>query len=325
GTTSSTALLTTSCSSLASKQNRRGSNRAVTKYDVMFKMVFSLDGSSLRQMLSIPRGLALSEEFSDLDGLRIDSLTMAGGKFYHLEFQAKNHPEMLSRMYQYALKIRSRQDLIEISDGAGVPLQQFVLYVGSPNMAMKNEFLRDGKLAYRFKLDNIRWFHERRLTLENSLFPEDWVLSLLVAKPEHHDDKDWLRIAKRMNDELDQGDPSTAEFRTILLIASILRDVNWNVQEEIAAMIEVDASGNRLLKQVFEQGMEAAYPLFLLGEIRDVIRRDSLEIEGALMDHIETTEVDEIKAFLDALNDAMDRQDFLNERGYSYKTKGPED
>ncbi|MGO4486712.1 hypothetical protein, partial [Rhizobium sp. 2TAF27] len=30
GTTSSTALLTTSCSSLASKQNRRGSNRAVT-------------------------------------------------------------------------------------------------------------------------------------------------------------------------------------------------------------------------------------------------------------------------------------------------------
>jgi hypothetical protein len=62
-------------------------------------------------------------------------------------------------------------------------------------------------------------------------------------------------------------------------------------------MIEADASSNRLLKQVFEQGMEATYPLFLLGEIRDVMRRDGLTIDDALMEHMEGAEIDEIKAF----------------------------
>ncbi|NKL77648.1 hypothetical protein [Rhizobium leguminosarum] len=288
------------------------------KYDVMLKMVFSLEGSSLRDMLSIPPGLSLSEEFPDLEGLRIDSLTLAEGRFYHLEFQAKNHPEMLHRMAQYALKIRSRPDLQMISNGSGVPLQQTVLYVGTATMAMINEFYRDGRLAFRFGLDDIRFFYDRRRSLEDSLFPEDWVLSLLVARREDHDDKDWIRVANRMNSELDPGDPRTAEFRTILLIASILRDVDWDIQEEIAAMIEIDASSNRLLKQVFEQGMDAAYPIFLLAEIRDVIRRDDLTIDSGLMEHIESADVDEIKAFSNELNDAPNRQAFLDARGYGY-------
>ncbi len=284
------------------------------KYDVMFKMVFSLEGSSLRRILSIPKGLGLSEQFPDMDGLEIDSLTLGESSLHHLEFQAKNHGSMLERMFKYKAKIADRPDIKSLRSSGSFPLEQTVLYVGKPEMNMRHEYKRHDEILFSFKLNDIREFHAERNMLESSEYPEDWALSLLVANDGGDDDEAWLFIAAKMNEELDQSDPSTAEFRTILLISSILREVDRKVQEEISDMIEIDVSRNRLLRQVFEQGMDNSYPLFLMRQIRETIQRNELDFEESRLEELEGGNLDELSSFANQLTDAADKQDFLDRR-----------
>ena len=286
------------------------------KYDVMFKMVFSL-GSSLRDMLLIPKGLALSEEFPDLDGLRIDSLTLFEDLLYHLEFQAKNHATMARRMFTYRAKIMDRPDIVLLQERYRIHLRQQVLYVGSGPMAMASELQRSGEVVYSFGLNDIREFEEEKHRLATSRDPEDWVLSLLVANDEKNDDQRWLNVAERMRCELDAADPETAEYRTVLLIASVLRELGWSVQEKISEMIQIDVSGNRLLRQVFEQGMQEGYQLLEVDRIRRYISRNKLTVDPSILEELGRLTPEEMFEFAEEFDDAIDKQAFFENRAPS--------
>ncbi len=284
------------------------------KFDVMFKMVFSLEGSSLRRLLSIPKGIALSEKFPDLDDLEIDSLTLSGNQLYHLEFQAQNHPLMLRRMYEYRAKIIDRDDIKDFIASDSPQLEQQVLYVGSDPMNMRNEWQQDGEVVFSYTLRNIRRFVNERKRLASSKFPEDWVLSLLVAGKNEHDDEEWRSVATKMRCELDPTSARTAEFRTILLIASVLREIAFEVQEEIAEMIELDVSKNRLLLQVFEQGMQAAYPVYELDRIEKYILRNKVEVDLRYLDEIRGWPAEDIASFAEEFDDADNKQEFFDRK-----------
>gem|GEM_PF-6252693 len=274
------------------------------KYDIMMKIFFVFEHSSLSNLMGLPQGYALSNEFPSFEQSRVDALIRAENTIYHVEFQTANHPQMHIRMLDY------RNSIIKWYVSAGnnsyLDVKQEVLYIGNELLTMKNGILQSG-LSFQFGLRDVRSFKYQSARLNSSQLPLDWILSLLVQ--ENTENADWLYIASRVEQYLRESESyDYLSLPACLLVAATLRRVDDDTRQRIMNMFSLDIKNDKLLRKIYDRGASFGARELLLRLIESWLVSNSIELPEDDLQYVARLPEEELEALVNQMTTGEDKE-----------------
>jgi hypothetical protein len=228
------------------------------------KIMFVVKHSMLRKILKVPPGQDMPQEFPDFEQTKIDAMVFANTKIYHVEFQAWNDPNIPKRMLDYRNSIAKWYKRVQKKTVSDVI--QTVLYIGTPDLSMKRELKGTG-LDFSFALHDIREFGpDWGSKLKTSQRPLNWILALMCLREPPSGDL-WKLMAQGIKTY--QGPQTNLPLPAILLVAATLRNVDYELRQEIVNMFSMNVQNDPLFNEVYQQGSERAAKWELLTLVED--------------------------------------------------------
>ena len=232
---------------------------------IILPLADKLLGISPVNMVEIPDELQRTIERKP-DFLK--KVTDKNGAVYilQIEFQSSNETEMVLRMLEYKSMLMHKY---------GLPVKQFVIYLGNPKLSMKNDLQQfmpaENEIRFSYNLLNIKDFESEKL-LESDI-PEEIILAILGNYPK----KDAVKIIQQIIKRLQQVAKNKIELQRCIRQLSILSKLR-NLQDETIKNIEAmpihfDIETDVLYKRGKEEGIE-------IGEKRAAEKAQKEKIES---------------------------------------------
>ncbi|QJD78887.1 RpnC/YadD family protein [Spirosoma rhododendri] len=222
--------------------NRKTDKREGNQYDKIVKenidsiipaLMSSVLGFRVEEAVVIREKLQQTKE-KEADALRI--VTAPGGAQFilHLEFQVDDYLKMVFRMADYWVLLKSKY---------GLPVRQFVIYIGNQLPKMKTVLTEDGNY-FQFQLINITQFdYLRFLTSDN---PEEVILSVLADFDREKSDQALGQIIHRLEETTPDQRTFQKHMRQ-LRVLSKLRNLDLKFDDMIQNMDKyIDAENDYL-------------------------------------------------------------------------------
>jgi len=158
----------------------------------------------------------LDFEFPKIEKRDADILIKANDKIIHIEFQSKNDKNMHIRMARYFLEIFSRYNM---------DIYQYVLFIGSEKVTMKNK-IKTKNCKFEYEIIDLKTIPcDRFLKINN---PQSLVLAILCD----FEDKNPKDVIKEILHKLYKLSKNENEFRKYLLMLEEL-STSRNLTKEI--------------------------------------------------------------------------------------------
>lgn len=213
------------------------------EYDTVLKALLQSPESTVLERITGVRIVSwLPVEFPEVQQTRVDLLgaTADPNHLVAVELQSTNDPNMPLRMAEYALRAYRLY---------GAFPDQFVLYVGEPEMRMPMELIGPN-FKFHYRIADIRMLDEDFLL--NSPFDSDNVLAILAR---HRNRRETIRqiLAKIATLEGAKRDDA---FKKLMILAG-LRHLGDAIRTEVEYMpILDDIMDHDLLGPAIRQGMQ---------------------------------------------------------------------
>lgn len=268
-------------------------DRNFPKYDIVFKSLFVVHHSMLREMLNIPCGRELPLGLGGFGQTEVDALVLSDESIFHVEFQSWNDARMQYRMLDYFNSILQNSEYCDSKEG--VSIRQSVLYVGYPAMNMTSHILQPG-MDYRYDLSDVREYgREWSERLSASPRPLDWILSF-VCRPSPPDEQQWIGLAARI---LAYSQHRTRRHRlplpAVLLIAATLRRISRTTRLDIINMFRMKLD-DPLFKDIYDQAVERTRKEERLPEIEEALIYHNIHLEDDEKEELVALTAEKIKS-----------------------------
>jgi hypothetical protein len=252
----------------------------IAKYDIALKQLFSLQNGTLRKILAVPDGQFLREEFPGFEFRRADALVYENGTIHHVEFQSKNDRKIPARMHEYAYlidKYRKTYGVKNINK-----LRQKVVYLGHGSNTMLSPFQRWGTVHNfeSFRLSE-KFSDSLAVELLKSTDINDWIVGLLVLPPDHYKTEYLFRLARKIGRWTAASQPQKAEFKVLLLIAALLRNLRGNELEKLENMLSINVGESGLLRHIYDDGNNEHAARLILDRVESALESEELYIDDS--------------------------------------------
>ncbi|GAB3705118.1 hypothetical protein GCM10027592_37180 [Spirosoma flavus] len=182
----------------------------------------SVLGFKVRDAVTIKEKLQQTKE-KEADALRIIT-DPAGHKFIlHLEFQVDNYSKMIYRMIDYWGLLKSKY---------GLPVRQFVIFIGSDKPNMQAMLAEDGNY-FQFQLISVHQYDYLHFLSSNS--PEEVILAILSDFGEEKPEKALSQIIHRLEETTTDQQTFQKHLRQ-LRVLSKLRKLDLKFDDMIRNM-----------------------------------------------------------------------------------------
>nr|VFK49890.1 MAG: Predicted transposase YdaD [Candidatus Kentron sp. TC] len=163
----------------------------------------------------------------------------------HVEIQNNNDPAMPLRMIRYMTDILLARP--------GLPLRQYLIYMGSAPLAMPNG-IHGSDVRYRYGVVDMREIDCQRLLKQDT--PEALVLAILCDFADRDPQMVVNHIYGRLQALLGDDPKRFREYVHMLHVLSVNRNLRKHIEEANKMLTQVDLERMPFYESIMEQGME---------------------------------------------------------------------